>query len=161
MCELCEHNWAEYANDRFLKAEQQDACKVYGIYPSVDMLFPKSKPKQEQSMTKGGHPRFHEIVQQMSDLHDRKNTDYAAGAVEGPLGNFLRVSTIKKLYPGFDWDSPFGTAMDFMLKQFDAAFTLRSQKRDSVTGEPIASRLTDIAVYAVLGIILEEEEQKC
>jgi len=106
----------------------------------------------------GGHPRFHEIVQKMSDLHDKKNTDYAAGTVEGPLGNFERCSKIMHLYPGMDWASPFGVAMAFMLKQFDAGLTLKAQKRASVTGEPVAARLTDIAVYTVLGIILDEAE---
>ena len=109
--------------------------------------------------SKSGHPRFHEIVQAMSNLHDKKNYDYAAGTKEGPLGNFIRVSQIMRLYPGFDWTSPFGVAMVFMLKQFDAGFTLRAQKRKSVTGEPIAARLTDVAVYAVLGMILEEDEE--
>ena len=111
-------------------------------------------------LLKGGHPRFHEIIRAMADLHDKKNTDYAAGTVEGPLGNFVRVSQIMRLYPGMDWASPFGVAMCFMLKQFDAGFTLKAQKRASVTGEPVAARLTDVAVYAVLGIILDETEAK-
>jgi len=64
------------------------------------------------------------------------------------------------LYPGMDWTSPFGVCMAFMLKQFDAGLTLKAQNRASVTGEPIVARLTDIAVYTVLGIILDEEEHK-
>lgn len=115
--------------------------------------------KVRKPRNKGGHPRFHEIIQAMGELHDRKNTDYAAGTVEGPLGNFERVSKIMRLYPGFDWTSPFGVAMGFMLKQFDAGFTLKAQKRESVTGEPVAARLTDMAVYSVLGIILDEEKK--
>lgn len=109
---------------------------------------------------KGGHPRFHEIVQKMSDLHDKKNTDYAAGTLEGPLGNFARCSQIMRLYPGMDWASPFGVCIAFMLKQFDAGLTLKAQKRASVTGEPVAARLTDIAVYTVLGMILDEAENE-
>ena len=105
-----------------------------------------------------GHPRFHEIIEAMGKLHDRKNTDYAKGMSEGPLGNFQRVSQIMQLYPEMDWASPFGVAMCFMLKQFDAGFTLKSQGRESITGEPVSARLMDVAVYAVLGIILDEEE---
>ena len=111
-----------------------------------------------KATAKGGHPRFHEIIQAMSDLHDRKNTDYAGGTVEGPLGNFERVGKIMKLYPGLAWDSPFGVAVCYMLKQIDAGLTLKSQRRESVTGEPVASRFSDVAVYAVLAIILEETE---
>lgn len=114
--------------------------------------------KQIKATTKGGHPRFHEIVQRMSDLHDKKNTDYAAGTAEGPLGNFERCSKIMRLYPGMDWASPFGVCIAFMLKQFDAGLTLKAQGRASVTGEPVSSRLTDIAVYIVLGMILDEAE---
>jgi len=114
--------------------------------------------KKQKTSAKGGHPRFREIVQAMSDLHDRKNTDYAAGTAEGPLGNFVRVSQIMRLYPGMDWASPFGVCMAFMLKQFDAGLTLKAQKRASVTGEPVVARLTDIAVYTVLGMILDETE---
>jgi hypothetical protein len=110
---------------------------------------------------RGGHPKFHEYIEEIQSLHDRKNTDYAAGTKEGPLGNFTRVSQIEKLYPGFDWDSPFGVAMGYMLKQFDAAFTLRSQHRESVTGEGIAERLKDVAVYSIIGmVILNEEAQE-
>lgn len=107
--------------------------------------------------TKGGHPRFHEIVEAMSDLHDRKNTDYASGMAEGPLGNFERVSKLMQMYPKMDWASPFGVAMCFMFKQLDAGLTLKSQNKGSLTGEPVSARLTDIAVYTVLGIILDEE----
>lgn len=109
---------------------------------------------------RGGHPRFYELVEDITDLHDRKNTDYASGTKEGPLGNFERVSVITRLYPGFDWDSPFGVAMIYMLKQLDAVFTLRSQRRESVTGEPIQTRLRDVTVYSLIGQILVEEEEE-
>lgn len=103
-----------------------------------------------------GHPRFHELLKQIGELHDKKNKDYAEGGAEGPLGNFVRCSQIKRRYPDFDWTSPFGTAMDFMLKQIDAAFILYNKHGESVTGEPVPSRLLDVAVYALLGIILYE-----
>jgi len=109
--------------------------------------------------SKGGHPRFHVILQEMAALHDKKNSDYSKGLSQGPLGNFIRVSEIKKLYPGFDWDSPFGTAIDYMLKQFDAMMILRATKRDSLTGEPVASRLRDIEIYTVIAEIIEGEER--
>lgn len=105
----------------------------------------------------GGHPSFHRIVNQMKQLHALKNSDYASGMKEGPLGNFLRTSTIQKLYPGMDWTSPFGVASSYMLKQLDAAFTLKSANKQSLTGEPVSSRLNDVAVYTVLMMILDEE----
>ncbi len=109
---------------------------------------------------KTGHPRFYEILEERAELHSKKNTDYAAGGKQGALGNFIRVSTIMKLYPGFDWDSPFGVAMVYMLKQLDAAFILRSTKRESITGEPIPSRLMDMSTYTDIAQVLVEEENK-
>ncbi len=133
--------------------EQECHIPSCSMTPQSDFPTVKGKPR-------GGHPRFYELVKEITDLHDRKNTDYASGTKEGPLGNFDRVSVIMKLYPGFDWDSPFGVAMVYMLKQLDAAFTLRSQKRESVTGEPVASRLRDVSVYSLIGQIQLEEEQE-
>ena len=111
-------------------------------------------------ISKGGHPRFHTILQEMGALHDKKNSDYSKGLSQGPLGNFIRVSNIKKLYPGFDWESPFGTAIDYMLKQFDAMMILRATKRTSQTGEPVAARLRDIQIYSVIAEIIEGEEHE-
>lgn len=107
---------------------------------------------------KRGHPLFHKILDELGRVHDAKNYDYTAGTIGGPLSNFIRTSRIMKLYPGMDWNSEFGVAMAYMLKQLDAALTLRSQKRHSVTGEPIGMRLKDVAIYSVIGMILEAEE---
>ena len=106
----------------------------------------------------GGHPRFYKILEEMASLHDRKNSDYSKGLSQGPLGNFIRVSEIKKMYPGFDWESPYGTCIDYMLKQFDAMMILRATKRSSQTGEPVGARLRDMQVYSVIAEIIEEEE---
>ena len=105
-----------------------------------------------------GHPRFYEIIREMADLHDRKNEEYTKGSKGGPLSNFARTSTIMQLYPGMDWDSPFGVALCYMLKQLDSALIMRSTKRDSIVGEPIKSRLRDVQVYTILAEILLGEE---
>lgn len=107
-----------------------------------------------------GHPRVYEILKGIADLHERKNTDYAAGGKQGPLGNFKRCASIMALYPGMKWDTPFGVAMNFMLKQLDAALILASQERKSVTGEDIPDRLKDVAAYSVIAMVIAEEE-KC
>ncbi len=114
--------------------------------------------KVDDSAMGGGHPRFYEILDQQAKLHNTKNTDYAKGGKQGALGNFVRVSSIMQLYPGMDWDSPFGVAICYMLKQLDAALILRSTKRDSITGEPIPARLLDVSTYSNIAMILVEEE---
>jgi len=107
-----------------------------------------------------GDPRFYAKLRRNAELHSKKNQDYAQGGVLGHLGNFKRVSAIQRLYPGFDWTSPFGVAMGFLLKQLDAAFMLYSCKRDSVTGEDVSARMKDVGIYAPIGEILFEEEQQ-
>ena len=106
-----------------------------------------------------GDPRFYALLEKMAILHGAKNKDYAQGGKQGHLGNFTRTSAIKRLYPGFDWSSPFGTAIDYMLKQFDAAMILYSVGRRSVTGENIPERLQDVAVYSNIATLLWEDEQ--
>lgn len=149
---------SKFTSGGVCKRCSRDASVHVAAFAACPDLAPRDRGFQAKPEM-AGHPRFYQIIETMSSLHDQKNTDYAAGTAEGPLGNFTRVSQIMRLYPGFDWASPFGAAMAGMLKQLDAAFTLRAQKRESVTGEPIASRLMDVAVYATLGIILEEEER--
>lgn len=107
---------------------------------------------------RGGHPKFYKILKELGDLHSRKNTDYAKGGKQGALGNFTRVSSFKQMYPGFDWTSAFGTCIDFMLKQLDAAMILVATQRKSITGEPLPARLNDIIVYTTIARILWEEE---
>lgn len=65
-----------------------------------------------------GLPDYVNLTLEELQLHSTKNHDFAFGG--DPIGNFNRVSVIKKLYPGFDWDSPFGTCIDYLLKQFDS-----------------------------------------
>ena len=108
----------------------------------------------------GGDPRFYQLLDIVRDLHGKKNTDYSKGLKEGPLGNFIRVAYIKKLYPGLDWASPLGTALTYMLKQLDAAFVLEATHRESITGEDVGERLKDVAVYALLSILLKQDAKE-
>ena len=171
MCERCERMWDKHVSDKFLKEEQwkmensridkkiaklaQQPVSPTGGQVASDYL---NKFRENVSVARGGHPKFYKILDEMAILHDKKNTDYSKGLPQGPLGNFIRVSEIKKLYPGFDWDSPFGTCIDYMLKQFDAMMILRATKNKSQTGEPIAARLRDVEIYAVIAEIIESEE---
>lgn len=103
-----------------------------------------------------GHPDYVNMTLKELQLHDDKNHDFAKGG--DPLGNFYRTSAIKKLYPGFDWDSPFGVAIGLLLKQFDAAMHMRAQKIEAKV-EAIPARLGDVVVYSKLATLLYHEEQ--
>lgn len=104
-----------------------------------------------------GHPRFKELMEKAIGMHDTKNYDYARGG--NPLGNFQRVSAIKQLYKGLPWDTPTGTAIDYMLKQLDAALWMYAQGYEGET-EGFEGRMMDVCVYSPLIIINKEEEKK-
>jgi len=107
-----------------------------------------------RSMFPHGHSRFIELCLGMMELHSRKNYDYAHGG--DSLGNFNRVSAIKKLYPGIDWTTPAATALDYMLKQQDAVMWSWSQGYEGQV-EGTGKKIEDIYIYwPIIRILLEE-----
>jgi len=104
-----------------------------------------------------GHPKYVELTLEELELYDVKNHDFALGG--DPNGNFNRVSALKKMYPGFDWDSPFGTCIDWFLKQFDAMMWMRCQGTVAKV-ETIPKRLMDMIVYAKVAICILYEEKR-
>lgn len=107
-----------------------------------------------ESLNYHGHPLFYQLTEQEIQLHSSKNKDYAQGG--DPLGNFKRVSAIKRLYPGLPWDSPVGVCLGYMLKQLDAAFWMLAKGYEGEV-ENIDSRLVDVHVYAKIARILWRE----
>jgi hypothetical protein len=104
-----------------------------------------------------GHSKFIEFTLKELDLHSRKNYDYSFGG--DPLGNFKRVSAIKKLYPNVDWSSPVGVAIGYLLKQFDVALWFLSSGHKAIVEGP-AERWQDISVYSKIISILIGESTK-
>jgi hypothetical protein len=106
-----------------------------------------------------GHPDFYRMLEEIGELHNKKNFDYADGGEQGPLGNFRRIASIASLYPESQaWNTPTGVAVTYMLKQLDAALMLLTTGKTSKTGEGLGERFRDVAVYALLAIILDQEE---
>ena len=143
ICPMCkamyipEDDWR-----RILDEEQEAMTPEYSIYDQLRLAFPH------------GHPRFIELCLGMMELHSKKNYDYAHGGNE--LGNFNRVSAIKKLYPGIDWTTPAATALDYMLKQQDAVMWSWSQGYEGQV-EGKGKKIEDIYIYwPIIRILLEE-----
>lgn len=131
--------------------------KIYDMIDGKIIYEDEVKPKEKQY----GHPRFHELLDEIRQLHSEKNFDYAEGGSQGALGNFHRISAIAKLYPESPaWGTATGVALTYMLKQLDAALMMLTTGKKSKTGEPIGSRLRDIAIYALIAMIIEEEASK-
>ena len=111
----------------------------------------------DQELRKHGHPRFYQILDQIGDLHSRKNRDYATQ--DDPLQNFRRVGLLCRFYglvtPGHE---ALKVAIIYQLKQWDAALKLL---REGQTGmvEGFGERMRDNAVYSIIDEILYEENE--
>jgi|GEM_PF-1299087 len=100
-----------------------------------------------------GHPRFHELLDHMRDLHSRKNQDYAGKAdplqnlrwseaigIDGATGTFVRM--------GDKW----ARLVNLMRQRVETGVT-----SPAVKSEQIEDTLLDLAVYSILEIVLLEE----
>ena len=96
-----------------------------------------------------GHPRFYELLDQIGDLHDRKNSNYAAD--NDPLSNL-------RLCESFGVPASVGT-MVRMSEKWSRLTELTKGKQDRV-GESMTDTLMDMAIYSLLEIILIEEQAK-
>jgi hypothetical protein len=110
------------------------------------------KPKR-----KYGHPLFYKLVNEIADLHERKNYQYASQA--DPLGNFRRTGQIisKMLKPGLD--PALASCLSFMSKQVDGVYDIFSEGKTG-TIDSLEDKLQDIAVYSIIGLILSRESRK-
>ena len=95
--------------------------------------------------------RFHEIVEEMVELHDRKNHDYAGDEY---LSNFLMCEKHMEI-PA--WKGTIIRLSDKMARIMNLAKT----EEVSVGDETITDTLMDLAVYAIITRILYEDFKKC
>jgi len=98
---------------------------------------------------KYGHPRFYEILQNMADLHSRKNHDYSG--TEDPLKNLHAVEKI-----GI---TPFMGVLVRLQDKWSRIEQFANSGKVLVKDESVIDTLLDNAVYSLLGIILLEEEK--
>lgn len=99
-----------------------------------------------------GHPRFYKILDEMRNLHDKKNSDYSQ--IGDPLSN-LRSSEEFFAIP-----APFGIAIRMSDKWSRFCRILRKMQDGEALGvvsESIIDTLKDFAVYCILEIIVIEE----
>lgn len=95
------------------------------------------------------HPnsaRFHELVQEIAALHDKKQTDY--GTDSDPFAN-VRASTAWGI-PGW---------IGAMVRLNDKVMRLQSfARKGMLANEGAADSMRDIAVYALIALVLYEQE---
>lgn len=96
-----------------------------------------------------GHPRFYELLEQMADLHSRKNHDYSGTA--DPLKNLRAPTRI-----GID---PFIGVLVRLQDKWSRLEQFANSGELLVKGESVIDTLMDNAVYSLLAIILYEEQK--
>lgn len=94
-----------------------------------------------------GHPRFYELLQEMAELHSRKNHDYSG---DDPLANLRGCEEIG--IPA--WKGVLVRLQD----KWGRLKTFAKKGRLEVTNESAKDTLMDNAVYSLLCIILLDEE---
>lgn len=105
-------------------------------------------------MKKHGHPQYYKLLEELAELHSKKNATYADD--KNPLGNFYRSSKLaEKLYK--PTNKPLAQAMALMAKQIDAVYDIVGEDKTNLC-ETLEDKFKDIAVYSLLCIILLEHK---
>lgn len=99
---------------------------------------------------KWGHPDFYKLLEQMADLHSRKNHDYAGE--NDPLKN-LRACERLNL-------EPFLGVLVRLQDKWSRLEEFVNSGQLMVKDESVIDTLMDNAVYSLLAIILYREQQK-
>ena len=97
------------------------------------------------------HPnsaRFHQLLKEIGELHDRKQADYGRG--DDPFAN-VRSST--------EWGVP--AWVGAMIRLNDKVRRLQTlATKGALANEAATDSLQDIAVYALIALVLYEQEVK-
>ncbi len=104
----------------------------------------------EQEKKYHGHPGFYELLDQMRDLHSRKNHDYAGSGT--PLRNFYKCKEMGV--------TPFTGVMVRLSDKWSRIESFMKQGILEVKGESVEDTLMDNAVYSLLAILLLREEKE-
>jgi hypothetical protein len=137
------------------KAVMKDGCKLI-----CDACAEKSNPEPEKEPKSGaveikepvqfGHPDFYKLLEQMAELHSRKNHDYAG--TKDPLKN-LRACERLNL-------EPFLGVLVRLQDKWSRLEEFVNSETLMVKNESVVDTLMDNAVYSLLAIILYQEQQK-
>jgi len=125
-------------------------CGQSSAYGSEKSSKGLSRPLKQDPQKLFGHPRFYDVLEQMKELHSRKNHDYAG--TSDPLKN-LRACERLEL-------KPFMGVMVRLQDKWSRLEEFVKSGKLMVKGESVKDTLMDNAVYSVLAIILYEEQEK-
>lgn len=122
----------------------------------MDEKYPIIVPEEKQSdlpniklPDRKGHPRFYELLEEMADLHSRKNAHYTAGQE-----HFANIRESER----FDIPAWKGCLIRMGDKWNRIISIAKGQK--GLVDETTKDTLMDMAVYSLICIILLEENEK-
>ena len=95
-----------------------------------------------------GDPRFYKLLEEIAELHSRKNHDYAK--TSEPLSNFTRSRAL-----GVE---PWRGVLVRMSDKWSRIEQLAGGKK--AKNESLRDSLVDLAVYALIDVLLLEDEGK-
>lgn len=102
-------------------------------------------------LKKDASERFYQLLDEARSLHERKNAGYAGVGNDDPLANFREAE---------NWGvTPFTGAMVRMGDKYKRIQNLLKDPRNDQVGESIIDSLKDLAAYALIGIVLYEQER--
>lgn len=96
-------------------------------------------------MERHGDPRFYALLDELADLHSKKNHDYAM--TDNPLSNFTRAASL-----GVE---PWRGILVRMSDKWSRIEQLSQGKTPK--NESLRDSLVDLAVYALLCILLTDD----
>jgi len=129
----------------------RDECgsqNVYFFKEELEFIGENTETKLKE--IKYGHPDFYKLLDQMADLHSRKNHDYAG--TKDPLKNLKASKRI-----GVD---PLTGVMLRLQDKWSRLESFMTSGEFLVKDESVEDTLMDNAVYSLLGIILRRESKK-
>jgi len=94
-----------------------------------------------------GHPRFHQLIKSMGEIHSRKSHDYAG--TQDPFSNFRRCEELG--VPA--WKG----ALIRLTDKLSRIIHVTKQGKSEVKDEKITDTFIDLANYALICLILYEE----
>ena len=138
--------------------ETQPASSCMGFVPILNIIKKHRKEMREfesgatrtSDAEKFGHPDFYKLLEEMADLHSRKNHDYAG--TKDPLKN-LRSCTRLNL-------DPFLGVLVRLQDKWSRLEEFVNSGQLMVKNESVIDTLMDNAVYSLLAIILYQEQLK-
>ena len=118
-------------------------------YPIINPGGDQNKLPEIKMPDRKGHPRFYELLEEMADLHSRKNAHYTAGQE-----HFANIRESER----FDVPAWKGCLIRMGDKWNRIISIAKGQK--GVADETTKDTLMDMAVYSLICIILMEENER-